>query len=439
MKLSQGILTLSVVAALAACGDDELILQGDRIAPRDVLAGVAEPAEVAAPQARPISLPPPQTNADWTHRGGGASHTIAHPALGAATTRLWSANVGKGSGRKHRISADPVLGAGRIYTLDSRAQVAATGLNGAALWSADLTPATDKADDASGGGLSFAGGRVYVTTGFGELVALDAASGAVIWRQDFAVPVGGAPTVLGDTVYVAARDGSAWGIAAADGKVQWTLPGVPTLAGVTGVSAPAADDRIAVFPFASGDLLAVQRADGAPVWKARVAGERMGRAYAGVSDLTGDPVISGGVVYAGSAAGRLVAVRADTGERLWAATEGAASPVQVAGGSVFLISDEARLMRLDAATGAEVWAADMPYFVKDKIKKQKAIHANYGPVLAGGRLIVASSDGLLRSFDPASGALLAQVDIPGGAASAPVVAGGTVYVLGRNGQLHAFR
>ena len=60
-------------------------------------------------------------------------------------------------------------------------------------------------------------------------------------------------------------------------------------------------------------------------------------------------------------------------------------------------------------------------------------------MLAGGRLIVTSSDGIIRLFDPASGGVVGQVEIPGGAASAPVVAGGTLYVAGRDGKLYAYR
>ncbi|WP_340423323.1 PQQ-binding-like beta-propeller repeat protein [Yoonia sp. GPGPB17] len=59
--------------------------------------------------------------------------------------------------------------------------------------------------------------------------------------------------------------------------------------------------------------------------------------------------------------------------------------------------------------------------------------------MAGGRLIVTSSDGLIRQFDPTSGALIGQIDLPGGAASGPVIAGEALYVLSKNGQLHAFR
>jgi sugar lactone lactonase YvrE len=42
-------------------------------------------------------------------------------------------------------------------------------------------------------------------------------------------------------------------------------------------------------------------------------------------------------------------------------------------------------------------------------------------------------------FDPASGALAGQVALPGGAASNPIVVGGTLYVVTANGKLNAFR
>jgi outer membrane protein assembly factor BamB len=94
---------------------------------------------------------------------------------------------------------------------------------------------------------------------------------------------------------------------------------------------------------------------------------------------------------------------------------------------------------MNAATGEVIWAQTMPYFETDRPRRLKAITAHYGPVLAGGRLVVASGDGTLRLFDPASGALVGQADIPGGAASAPALVGGMLLVMGGNGQLHAFR
>lgn len=161
-------------------------------------------------------------------------------------------------------------------------------------------------------------------------------------------------------------------------------PGTPEAEGVVGAGSPAVLGDQVVFPYSSGEVSAIAADGGAQVWKAAVAGKRLGRAYASYGDLTGDPVVSGGVIYIGSAAGRTVAMDAKTGMRLWTANEGAINPPLVVGGSVFVVNDEARLVRLDASTGEVIWAQAMPYFVKDKAEKAKGDHRALWPG-SGGR------------------------------------------------------
>ena len=103
------------------------------------------------------------------------------------------------------------------------------------------------------------------------------------------------------------------------------------------------------------------------------------------------------------------------------------------------MSDVGDAVRLDAGAGEVVWSVALPYFVQAKPKKQQAIYAHYGPVAAGGRIVVASSDGYLRVFDPRDGRLVTTAVIPGGAASAPILTNSMLYVMGGDGQLHAFR
>ncbi len=447
MTLKSAVSGMALLALLGAC-EKELILPGERFDTRTPLEASlptegnpapVDPSKTDQNLSRPIALPGMIANADWPQRAGNARHISPHGALSASPQRVWSAPIGKGADRKSRISAAPVIAEGRIYTIDAAAGVQATATNGAAVWKTDLTPATDASNEVSGGGLAYGGGQLYVTTGYGELVALNAASGAVVWRQRLGAPATGAPAVDGNVVYGVGRDSSAWAINTANGKVIWEVPGTPGAAGMIGASAPAITDRTVLLPYVSGELVAVLKLGGSKIWSAGVSGARVGRGYGLVQDITGDPVVAGSTTYVGNASGKTFAIATSSGEQIWQANEGALGPVLPVGDSLFLVNDEARLVRLDAATGAVIWKVEMPYFLTDKAKKRKGITAHYGPVLAGGRIVVASGDGPLRFFNPADGALVAVADIPGGAATQPALAGGALYVVGRDGQLHAFR
>lgn len=426
--------------ALAGCREREVILQGQRLDTRAVLTPDGPAVEGAAqPTTAALSLPGPRGNAEWTHPAGNAAHDGGHVALGPAQTLIFAATIGAAEDRRHRITAAPVVGAGLVFAMDPLSRVTAVTTGGGTAWSVDLTPPREKTASVSGGGLSCEGGLVIATTGFGEVVALEAASGRVAWRQKLGASISGAATIAGGVVYALGRDGTGWAIRASDGRMQWQVTLRRDIAGWQGAAGPAVEGDLVVFPSTSGQVLAVDRATGAERWSSQVAGSRVGRAIALIRDMTGEPVIAGNMVVAGTSSGRIAAFDRATGATLWSHDDGALSAPVVAGNSVFAVDDASQLIRLDRSNGGRVWAVSLPEFVDARVKKQEQVWAHYGPVLAGGRLVVASSDAVLRSFDPASGALVGQAAIPGGAATAPAVAGGTLYVTSRAGKLLAYR
>ncbi len=247
---------VAALAVLAACAEREVILPGERFPVRapleDSVPVEGEPAPVApeanpAPEARDIALPATQSNADWAQRGGGARHAAAHVAFSASPVAVWTASIGAGNSRKNRVAAAPVVAGGRVFAMDAGTMVTALSTGGAALWQADLTPGFDRGGGVSGGGLAAAGDRVYATTTYGEVVAMDAATGAMLWRQRVDAPAVGAPAVDGGVVYVSARDGGGWAIDADNGKVIWQVNGAPGKAGWLGAAAPTVGDRVVYF------------------------------------------------------------------------------------------------------------------------------------------------------------------------------------------------
>ncbi|MCB1368771.1 MAG: PQQ-binding-like beta-propeller repeat protein [Rhodobacteraceae bacterium] len=442
-------LGLAVLVVLATgCAKKELILEGQRFDVRTPLseaipdANLAEGEQTAAldeqiNRAIKINLPRPTNLNAWTHRNGGADHFSGNLALGNDLTRMWSANIGAGNSRKYRITSDPIVAGGRIYTLDAQSRVMAHSPIGAAIWVRELVPASDRAEEATGGGLAYEDGVIYATTGFGEVSALNAADGNVIWTQKLDAPVVAPPTVSKGTVFVVSRDNRAWALKASNGRIDWQQQSTRADAGLIGGAAPAVSGRMVILPFSSGELVAAMANNGLRAWSVAVSGSRRGQARSNIGDISSDPVITRNRVYAANQSGRVTAVALSDGERIWTANEGSYSPVWPVDNSVFLVSDAAQLVRLDARNGEVIWAVDLPAYRKDKTRRDSFAH--FGPVLAGGRVLVASSDGVMRGFDPVSGDLVSSIDIPSGAASQPVIVDGVLYVLSQNGQLHAYR
>ena len=429
------LLSVAALLLLASCAEKERILPGER---EDIKTASNLAAE-SENKSTPIRLAGQSANRDWAQAFGTQALRVAHPALRAAPQLVWSTPIGTGNNRRARITADPVVAGGLIYTLDSGARVSGVSPSGGVVWSTDLVPASDEEGEATGGGMAYEDGTLYVSTGFGLLTALEAKTGAIRWQQRLEATGSGQPLVRGGLVYLVAGDDTGWAIDTKTARIAWQVEASPSVANVLGAPAPAFAGDLAIFAFGSGDLVATFRRGGLRRWTASISGQRKGVARSNIGDITGAPVVVGQTVYVGNHSGRTVALSTVLGERLWTAEEGALGPVWPAGGSLFLVSDSGNLVRLNASNGSLVWATKLPGNVKDKPRKRGPSYAQYGPILAGGRVIVPSSDGFIRFFAPEDGRLITTVAIPGGAASGPVVAGKTLYVVGANGQLHAFR
>ncbi|WP_348540011.1 PQQ-binding-like beta-propeller repeat protein [Shimia sp. R11_0] len=417
---------------LTACQEPEVILVGER---EDLF----EQAEKTENQSPALRLSSQSHNAAWTHRIGTQKYRVANAALSQRPTLAWSTSIGQAESRKNRITADPVMADGKIFTVDALATVSAINTAGETLWSKDLTPSRDKAGQASTGGLAYGNGTLFVTTGYGSLRALDPASGADLWEQEFQAVGSGSPTVYGDLVYAVSGDATGWALEAKTGRVAWQLISIPTVQNIQSPAAPAVTDRYAIFPYGSGEIQAAFRQGGVARWTASLSETLPGRSINTIGDISSDPVVAGNTIYVGNHSGRLAALDIETGARKWTADYGALSPVFPAGGSLFLVSERNELLRLNASTGERIWGQQLPQFVSNKPRKQSEMHAHYGPVVAGGQLVVASSDELIRFYDPQSGALTYTVELPHGAATNPIVAGGVLYVVNRKGELYAFR
>lgn len=384
-----------------------------------------------------IQLPPPQVNASWPQSGGYPSHAMHHLSIADAPAEVWSSSVGRGDSSDRRLISEPVIAAGRAYVADVSGRVSAYDVeNGDRLWRVDLTP-EDQEDVPFSGGIAYAYGRLFVSTGFAEAVALDAATGEVIWRRSVFSPMRAAPAVSDGRVFVTTVDSRLFVLDARDGEMLWNHQGFEETAAILGGASPAIADGVVVVPYPSGEIFAMLASNGRIMWSYSLASLRRNDVISSISDIRGNPVIDRDRIFAISHSGRIVAIDSGTGETVWEKEIGGIQTPWVAGKYLYLITSESELICLSREKGEILWILRLPDY-GDMAEKENPI-VWYGPVLASDRLLVANSNGVVLSVSPYRGTVVSQIKLDDGVITAPVVAQGTIYLLTTDADLVAFR
>jgi outer membrane protein assembly factor BamB len=383
-----------------------------------------------------VVLPEMTANAEWSLPGGVASNAPGHLAGDAKLTTVWRRDIGETATDNGRSAAPPIIAAGRVYVMNARHEVRAfDARTGAPVWSQGLAPDRGRDQRAIGGGLAFADGRVFASTGYGFTVALDAASGRELWRRSVEAPFAGAPTVASGRVFVTANDSEIFALEADTGDVLWTYQAIAESARILTAPSPAVQADTVIAPFASGELVALAAANGRRLWSDALT--RAGRltALAQINDIAGRPVSVRGIVYAVSHSGVIAAIDERTGQRIWARPMESIQTPLVAGDFLFAVTIDSELVCLDGATGGVKWVKQLRQYRDEEDRKGRVAWA--GPLLVGGKLVLFSSLGEALTADPTTGEVVARAELSGPVFTPPVAAGGLIYVVTDKGHLYA--
>jgi outer membrane protein assembly factor BamB len=250
-------------------------------------------------------------------------------------------------------------------------------------------------------------------------------------------PLRGAPSVANGSIYVMSQDNQIYSLNETDGSTNWSQAAALEIAGVFGSASPALGQGTVVAGFSSGELNAYRYENGRQVWQDTLQRTSIQTSVSSLSDIDANPVIDNGQVFAVGQGGRMVALELTTGQRQWELNIAGIATPWVAGDWVFVVTDDAKLICLSRTNGHVRWINQMPQFEHPKSKK--GVIDYRGPVLAGGRLIVVGSNGVLINIDPTTGSFQSQTNVGAGISLAPIVANSTLYVYDDRARLHAFR
>jgi outer membrane protein assembly factor BamB len=388
----------------------------------------------------PVVLPDPTPNAAWSQSGGNASKTPGHPALGTSRGQAWSAQI-SGNSKTDRLASSPVIADNRLIAIGTDAVVTAFAADtGARIWATSIaTENRQYRNILFGGGVGVEGSVVYAASGAGDVVAMNAADGSVIWKAKPGGLLRGAPTIAYGSVYVISQDNQIFALNASDGTVVWQATASAEAGSVFGAASPAAGQSTIVAGFSSGEVQAYRYENGRDLWEDALARTSMALSVSTLTDVDADPVVDRGRVFALGQGGRMASYDLLSGQRIWEISIAGISTPYVVGDWVYAITDDAKLMAVARGTGKVRWLQQLARFRVESEKKKKDPIRWTGPILAGGRLIAVNSEGQMVEFSPSDGSTLATSEFKSAISQSPVVANNTLYVLEDNGRITAWR
>ncbi len=225
----------------------------------------------------------------------------------------------------------------------------------------------------------------------GELVALGARSGKVLWSRTIA-PSESSPVVADGRLYIGDWSGKVYSFDAATGKLEWTFQ-----------AGGKVKDAIAVFGnrvfFGDYDshVYALDATTGALLWRA-AAQPRLGHA----GEFYATPAVAYGRVYIGATDGKEYSFGAATGDLIWSHSTGGYvyGSAAVWRSRIYVGSYSGSLFCLDAATGDTLWSfsaggpiSGSPTIVAGRVYFSTLSRATYALDALTGRRVWSFPDG----------------------------------------------
>lgn len=428
------VLTLPL-ALLASCNDDKKHIIGEQIPvlPDNDAFGVA----LNPP---PIVVPPAAALDSWPQELVAPAHNLGNIAGPTTLNKAWTHSIGEAGGYRQPLHASPLIATGRVFTMDANATVEALALkDGAQIWRTRTKP-KHASEQNIGGGIAYAQNRLYVSTGYAELLCIDADSGKILWRQSIELPARSAPTIADSLVTVLVQNDGLLSFDAASGTPGWRFSGSVgqnnTTASVQLSGAPAFADGIIVAGFSSGTLAAIDANSGTALWEKSLSSSFGQASTLDFTDIVAAPVIANGVVYAISLGNVAIAVNLHSGAKVWSHSATGTQTFCIAGNFAYLLDQNQHLYAIEADDGLVSWLLELPGY--HNMKSKSGPQTWSAPLMLNSELVFVNTRGEMARVDPQSGKLISITKFTSEADLSPISAAGVLLQLDRNANLTAY-
>lgn len=350
---------------------------------------------------------------------------------------VWDSSIGNGVAH-YESRLTPVIVKDTVYAASREGKVAAFDLsNGKRKWEFDLRDGGGgslwqgiskvwSGDNARiSGGLSYGYDKIYFGTENGEVVALNASNGELVWRSEVKGEVLVKPAVAEGLVVVATGAGTILALHPDSGEQRWIFENEQPALTLRGVAEPVIEGGGVLYGSGSGHLGVLIAERGYQAWEEPVAVPKGSTDLARLVDVDAKPLIAGGNVYVIAYNGELIAMELRSGRQLWKRDYATFRNMTIADDTLYIVDAEGRIYAVDRRNGTEIWA-------------QSGLHKHYltGPAVYKDYLVIGDNQGHLHWLNRKTGDFVARQNLDGsGFYTEAVTDGDYLLVQSRNGEL----
>ncbi|MFU8797619.1 MAG: outer membrane protein assembly factor BamB, partial [Gammaproteobacteria bacterium] len=334
-----------------------------------------------------------------------------------------SANAGKGVGADTYLKLSPGYTNGSVFSADKTGRIVAMNAKtGAQQWQLNTKlPITS--------GLAAHNNILIVGANDGQVWALNTQNGQTIWRGRVQNQVLATPTILSEAVLIKTIDGQVCSLDIKTGKPNWCHDhGAPTMI-LRGSSSPQYADGLVIAGFADGKLIALNAHTGKLVWERTIAVPKTTSIVDQLVDIDVDPRISHNIIYVATYQGNIAAVALRTGQIIWEHPISSYSGLVLGDRLLFVSDAQSTVFAFNRTDGDVIW-------------QQKALANRFitGPVLLNDTIVVGDKLGYLHFLAQNDGHMVARVHVEKkhGMITDPLVAGSSVVVNTVEGKVTAY-
>lgn len=385
----------------------------------------------------PITLPKIMSNNQW-HKSHGYKNITAQNISAPEKFNIRNIeSIGKKSKEDTKYTIAPVIDKEKIFTIDGRGKVSSFNLNNIRkeIWTYQID-IDGNSGNFSNAGILYHEGRIFISTGYNKVVALDAESGGLIWNRNINAVARSAPDANNGVLLVNTVENTVYALDIKDGAILWNHSGTAEEISVLGTASPVVYKDLVFASYSSGELYAINLKNGTVAWFDSLA-TRSDVKNGSFVDIDSAPLVVGDKTFVINNQGTLVAYNTLTGSRIWELLVSGSKNLWYANEYLYLINAESQLLAINTDLGKIAWTKQLPKY--EKPKKQKDPYLWSGPVLAGNRLLIAGYHGVLLSVSPKNGDIISTTKILDGVAHTPVVAHNSVFFINQKAQLSVYR